>query len=536
VEPKRSVAGSLAAVPRRSLILLCVAVLAVAGGVVIITRGGGDKPRTAVADPLAEALSFAPASSELVVSVDTTPGSQQRAALNDLTRKFPAARFGADALRSGVRAIGLDADRDLPVLLGGPLVVAGSGRAVPAIAGAIRGLQVDLVPLLRTGALAAIVGRDAKSVDEVFSRAADDGRLRELSDVAPGVAQYALPDDAARVGVRDADVVLAGDAARLRAGFALHDRGGGLTRAAFAARLGPLAGPAFVRVAALPRVLIGDRARGVPWVDALRSGALALRIEPPGLRLRAHLATDPTRLRPQDLPLAPGAAPPSPAPGRATLSAGVRGLDQTIRFLDATRGDLRLPFLAPVVSALNTLDSVKGPLKTFGRIDVDAALIDQLTGTTTITREVHGIAIRAQLRDGGPLRTALNRIAAIPDIAIDLADVTDLDLDKSGDDAYEVRRKGTTFMRVAVLGDTLVATTDLTAGLRAIANRRPVPAPGPGALAVHAQGAAIQDLIIRQLGLPGLARLILGGVGDLDVAARAELRGVDAEATLTLND
>jgi hypothetical protein len=428
----------------------------------------------------------------------------------------------------------LDADRDLPALLGGPLVLAGSGRAVPALTGAIQGLRVNLVPLLRTGALAAVVGRNAADVADVFARAAADGRLRKVADVAPGVAQYALPGDGGRVGVRDADVVLAGDEARLRTAFGLHDRGGGLTRAAFETRLGPLAGPALVHIAALPRVLIGDRARGVPWIDALRSGAVALRVEDPGLRLRAHLATDPSRLTPADLPLAPGAAPPSPAPGRAPLGAGVRGLNQTIRVLDATRGDLRLPFLAPVTNALATLDSIKGPLKTFGRIDVDAALIDQLTGTTTITREPRGTAIRAELRDGGPLRTALARIAAVPDFAIELANITDLDLDKAGQDAYLVLRKGTPVLHLAVLGNTLVATTDLGAGLRAIAARRPVRAPGPGALAVHAQGAAVQDLIVQRLGLPGLARLVLSGFGDLDVAARAELRAVDVEATLAL--
>jgi hypothetical protein len=288
-------------------------------------------------------------------------------------------------------------------------------------------------------------------------------------------------------------------------------------------------------VAALPRVLIGDRVRGVPWVDALRSGALALRIERPGLRLRAHLTTDPAGLRPQDLPFAPGAAPPRPAPGRAAFWAGIRGLDQTIRVVDATRGDLRLPFLKPVTDALAALDRVKGPLRTFGGIDVDAALIDQLTGTTTITQEARGIALRAELRDGGPLRGALDRIAAVPDFALKLADVTDLNVEKSGGDAYNITRGGTTVLRAAVLGTTLVVTDDPTAGLRAIADRRPVTVPGPGALSAHAQGAAVQDLIVRRLGLPGLARLVLGGFGDLDVSARAELRGVDAEATLVLD-
>jgi hypothetical protein len=338
-----------------------------------------------------------------------------------------------------------------------------------------------------------------------------------------------------RIAVRGADVVLAGTTARLTEALALRDRQGGLSRATFEARLGPLRGPALVRVAAQPRVLIGARARGVPWVDALRGASLAVRLERPGLRLRAHLATDPARLRPQDLPLAPGIGAPAPAPGRASAeAAGVRGLNQTIHVLDAARHDLRLPFLASVTSALDTLDQFKGPLRTLGGVDADA-LIDQLAGTTTITREAGGFALRAELRDSGPLRTALDRLAAIPDIALNLANVTDLNIAAAGDGAYEVRRSGRTVLRVAIVGDVLVVATDLNAGLRAIADRRPVPAPGPGALSVHAGGPAIQDLIVTRFGLPGLARLVLGGVGDLDASAQAGLSGVDVSATLALS-
>jgi hypothetical protein len=522
-------------VPRRPLILVCVTALVVTGvAVVLLRHRGGERP-AAVADPLAEALAFAPASADVVADLDVAPGSRQRAALEGLARTFPAARFAAQNIRGTVAALGLDPDADLPALLGGPLVLAGPPAATIALRASLQGVRLDLGPLLRTGAIAAIAGHDAVGVAAVFRRACDSRRLRRLADAGPGVAQYALPGGTGRVGVRGVDIVLAGSEARLREAFALRDRGGGLTRATYLRRLGPLSGPALVRLVAQPRVLIGDAARGVPFVDALRGGALAVRLERPGVRVRAHLTTDPARLRPADLPLAPGPVAPDPAPGRAPMDAGVRGLDQTIRVLDAAHGALKVPFLAPVTSALATLDQIRGPLKTFGRIDVDAALIDQLTGTTTITREAHGIAIRAQLNDGGPLRTALNRIAAIPDVAISLAHVTDLDLDRLGDEAYVVRRKGTAILHLAVLGTTLVVTTDLTAGLRAIAHRASRRAPGPGALALHAEGRAVQDFIVTRLGLPDLARLVLGGFGDLDVAARADLRGVDVEATLALD-
>jgi hypothetical protein len=507
-----------------------VLVVAVAVGAWLLLRGGGDRP-AAVSDPLAEALSFAPASAPAVAQFDVQPSSPQGRQLRELARTFPAARFAADGVRESVRTLGLDGDADLPSLLGGPLIAWGPPGAIASLAASISSLRLELAPVLKAGVTAAVVGRSADDVAATLRRAVDAGRLRQVGD------QYALPNDAGRIGVRDADLVLGADAAAVRRAFALHDGQGGLTRTTFDERLGPLARtPALIRATANARAIVASRANGVPWVDALRGGALTVAIAKPGVRVRLHLATDPARLRPQDLPLAAGPQSPSPSPGARPMQASVRGLQQTVKVLDAAKADLRLPFLAPVTNALATLDSVKGPLKTFGGIDVDAAVIDQLTGTTTITPEPapNTIAIRAELRDGGPLRAALNRIAAVPDFALDLAQI-DLNVVRARD-AYTITKQGKAIMKAAVLRNTLVVTNDLHAGLRAIADRRPQPASTTrGALTIHADGKAVQDEIVRRFNLPGLARLVLGGFGDLNASARAERTGVDLDATLTLN-
>jgi hypothetical protein len=515
-----------------------VILLVAAGGAVLLLRDREDEKGAAVGDPLAEALAFAPAAAPVVAQFDVQPGAQQGQALRDLARTFPAARFAADGVRGSVRSLGFDADADLPSLLGGPLVVWGPASALTGLTSSVSAMQLELTPVLRAGATAAVVGRSADDVQAVLERAVDEGRLRELPDVAPGVSQYALPGDAGRLGVRDGDLVLAATTARVREAFALRDRQGGLTRATFEQRLGPLNRPALIRAVAAPRALIGARAHGVPWVDALRGGALAVRIEQPGVRLRVHLGTDPARVTDAELPLAPGGEPPTPAPGRRPIFAGVRNLAQTIRVFDAAKGGLDVPFLKSLTTALATLDAVKGPLKTFGRIDVDAALIDQLTGTTTITPESgNTLALRAELHDGGPLRTALDRIAAVPDFAVRLAGV-DLNVEHAGSDAYTITRDDRPYLKVAVLGSTLVVTNDLRAGLQAIADRTPQgtsPA-AAGALALHADGSAVQDELIRRLGLPQLARLVIGGFGDVDGASRAERSGVDVDLALTLNE
>ena len=106
---------------------------------------GNDEPKqkAAVDDPLAEALAFAPAASPVVAQFDVQRGSQQGNALRDLARTFPAARFAADGVRQAVRGLGLDADADLPSILGGPVIVAG-----PAVGGA-RPLRLDHVAATR---------------------------------------------------------------------------------------------------------------------------------------------------------------------------------------------------------------------------------------------------------------------------------------------------------------------------------------------------------------------------------------------------
>jgi hypothetical protein len=507
-------------------------VVVVAVVVALVVGGGSDDKGAAVKDPLAEALSFAPAAAPAVVQFDVQPSSPQGKQLRALARTFPAARFAADGIRQSVASLGLDADADLPDLLGGPLVAWGPPKAITSLATSFTALRLELAPVLKAGVTAAVVGKNANAVATTLDRAARDGRLTKRGN------HYILPQNAGVIGTTGPDVVLGKDAATVDEAIRLHANQGGLTTRAFTARLGPLARrPALIRATANARAIASPRAAGVPWVDALRGSALTVAIAKPGVDLKIRLATDPTKITDADLPLAPGDQPPQPAPGPRPIHAAVRDLAQTIKVLDAAKDDLDLPFLDPIKNALGTLDSVKGPLKTFGRIDVDAALIDQLTGTTTITAEPppNTIAIRAELKDGGPLRTALNRIAAVPDFALNLANV-DLNVDRDGD-AYTITNKGKPSLKVAVLGTTLVVTNDLHAGLRAIANRKPT-APATddrGALQAHADGTAVQDEIIRRFNLPALSRLVLGGFGDLNASARAERSGVDLDATLTLN-
>jgi hypothetical protein len=329
--------------------------------------------------------------------------------------------------------------------------------------------------------------------------------------------------------------VLGADAAAVRTAFATKDAQGGMTPRTFAERLGPLAKvAALVRAAGPARPLLASRAQGVPWVDALREGSLAVSLEKPGVRLRVHLATDPAKVATDQLPLASGPQPPQPAPGARQIHVALRDPAQALRFFDDNKDALDVPGLDSVKAALKTLDSVKGPLKTFGRIDVDD-IVNGLHGTATITPESapNTFALRAETTTGDDLASALGRLAAVPDVALDLAGVK-LNVRREGD-AYIITDDGRDVVKLAVIGDTLVVTNDMAAGLRAIAARQATVATTRGALTLHLGAKAVQDELVRRFELPGLARLVLGGFGDVDAGLQVERGGADLDATLALN-
>ncbi|WP_445148369.1 hypothetical protein [Baekduia sp. Peel2402] len=513
-----------------------VAVVAVGVGVWLLARGGGGGDAE-VGDRRAAALAFAPASAEVVFELDAQKGSAQGARLRDLSRTFLAARFAADGVRSAMRGIGLDADADLPSLLGGPVVAWGPAAAVKGLSASVAGLALDLPALAKAGVTAAVVGQSADDVGAVFRRGVDEERLKRTMAPAQGVEGYALASggggDGAVYGRRGAEVVLGGDAAAVAKAFATRDAAAGLAPRTFDERLGPLARvPALVKAAGPARPLLAPRANNVPWVNALREGSLAVTLERPGVRVRVHLATDPA-VTPEQLPLATGAQPPRPAPGIKPIHLALRDPAQAVKFFDDNKDALDLPFAKSLADALNQLDSVKGPLKTFGRIDVDD-ILDGLTGTATVTPEAIGkVAVRAELTTGGELTTALNRLTAVPDVALDIAGVK-LNVKRDGE-AYIITDDGKPVVKLAVLDGVLVVTNDQAVSLQAIAARRPQAAKTPGALSFHLGAKALQDELIRRLKLPALSRLVLGGFGDVDGGLRVERGGADLDATLALD-
>lgn len=290
----------------------------------------------------------------------------------------------------------------------------------------------------------------------------------------------------------------------------------GLTPAAFARRLAAIdTRGAVVRGTVDPR-----RLPAVPGFPGVRPTAAAIALVPDddGATVRARLTLP-------DPPLARGPQAPAPrAPKGVPLVASVRDLATTIR-------------RARELASNPDLDRLDDLLRQFAGIDLQGDVLDQLTGTTTITsRDGRTYSARGDVADPGKVDGTLEALDRVGKLA-GLAGVLGVDLG-----GYEVKDgpQGTRsitkddrlVVTLGVIAGALVLTNDPKADLDAIASAPPAGRvlPAHGALHAAVEHELATGLIVQSLRLPGIARLALGAIGDLTLDGVAD----DAGVTLTL--
>lgn len=502
-----------------------VALVVAVGAAAFFVLSAGDGARDVgppVADPLAEALGFAPADAPVVAVLLTDPDARGRQDLSSLSRRFPAAELARAQVDGLLRdRIGLG-ERDLRPLLGNP-----------AIAWAPR------IDALRTESAVAWIATDGARLHELLDERREQGRL-QLLPPDRGFDRYS--GRGVFVAVRGQRLLAAPDPDALADAILRNaTRRGGLTRAALdERRLGTNAGSLLSilgEAGPLVAQVAGDAAaRGVPWLRAIRRAAITLDAEPAGLVARARLETPPGTVRPQDLPFARGPQAPTPR-GRGPVVAGVRAGRQTIAFARQVARVTRPDDLA-------RLDSTLGLLRRYADIDVQRDLIDRLTATTTFTTDADGrpVTARAELADPRPAAEALDRLRTLSQLG-PLADLAGIDtggvrVEEEGG-RFVVLQDGVPLVVLAVRGSVLVASNDPRVDVDAVASapavRLPPPA-GPGALQAVADRRAAATFILERLGLPAEAGIVLTGLGSPALSARAELDRTDLLLRIPLGD
>jgi len=407
-----------------------------------------------------------PIETPYVVALATDPERGQGAAARNLLERFLGADVVVAQAQDRIRqALGLARDANLRPLLGNDLVVART----------------------RFGLVGAWVVKDEAALREI---------LRSRVANTTGWAVHV-----------DGPLLVAGEPGALRLARATQARHAGMTRRLFEERLRGLPADSLVRVEANAALIPPAQSSKFAWVRSLTRVAMTIRADARGLHARLRAATRPNAV--DDLPLAPGATPPTPLERTNGATAGIRDLRHVIRFaLNALK--------TSDPGTYRRYDLARRGLKLLRRGDIDRDVIDQLGGTATVwTPDLRTFTITAPVADPGRMAKALNGLRPLMGRLLSAA--------------------GLPGARYGVTGSTFVVTTDPASSLARLAAGSPGRIGAlTGALTGVVRGRTLGQALIDRLGLPPIASIALGALGDTTFAVRTARAGVEASADLSI--
>lgn len=492
--------GSLPPVRR----LLVGVIIGVVG--IVLLSGCGSRTPAAARAPLTTALSFFPAQSPVVATLQTSSRSPASRSLQALERRFPFLTVAKTAALAQLGKLGIDENRDLKPLFGNPIVVGSTG-------GSLSGL--------RSGLLLAWVTHSAAAVTHLL-HLVHGIRADGTHD---GATLYATPT-LGEIAVHGPTVVLGGSRGTVVAALDRSAHGGGLTPSqASAAIPHTRSTPAFEVFGDLQRVLAGSaRARSIPWVAAIRSYGVAFGAASGALNLDFRVTTDPTTLSPTQLPLAAGAASPGLVAG-LPIQAAIHDPAQIVDFVLATIRAVSPAQYARIVRELATARRRTG-------VDV-LGLADQLTGDLVIDSDSHTTLLRAGLGHPGTVSAALAKLAGHRDVL-----GRGSTLEPAGAGTYAIAARGRRSL-IAVIGSALIVAIPprgQAVGAGALAHFAHAPATpligASGALVFRIMIAPLVAIAAPTATRSPFARAILGRLGDLTGSVSATPSALTGHLTL----
>jgi hypothetical protein len=228
------------------------------------------------------------------------------------------------------------------------------------------------------------------------------------------------------VALEDDMLIMASGERALRRALARHDTGTGMTAGAFRSRLADLRQDAPIRVVGEVQPLLSQRAPfgralrrvlRIPWVQALRTVSATLGASPQRIHADAVVRSDPTRVRPEDIPIMPGTQlPPLVGSLRQFSSASANQSQSTVFLLRAARAAFpRSRFVRDVRR-----------LERAHKINFEDEVLRQFNGPSATLMAPNGrFAARSAVRDPRRLARTIRTIA--PDLGRIIEDLQSLE-------------------------------------------------------------------------------------------------------------
>lgn len=469
----------------------------------VVVGCGSSSSSTGVPSPLATELSYLPADSPFVVTVETDPNSSAIQGVQDLIGRFPLAGFGVQALRTKLAQLGIDYSSEIKPLLGNPVAL--------SIVGAFSSTSSSNPPLV-----AAWVTNSESALKSLLKKA--------LPGVSPtgthdGATLYQLGSTELAV---DGATLVVGTQGQLVPALDRHAHGGGFSTSAYTTDTSGLPQDALIRAfGSLTGVLSqpsAATARRIPWVAAIRGYGVGISAGSSGVSIHFRVDTSGSNLSSKQLPIASGNEPPSPA-GPAPIESAIRDPSQIVTFAESAAQ-------AVDPAGYERFQGHVAQLKSKTGVDLNN-LTRLLTGSMSIASNTHITAIRVGVSDPAQATKALNALAHAP------RSVAHRPFVPLPGGFYAVKN-GATRIVLGVVGNQLVGGRATPAQLRAFAAAKTTAVPG-------AQGSvtfriALVDLV--KLGLhrtlPTFVQPILSSLGDLTGWVGVDSDALTGGATLAV--
>jgi len=464
-------------------------------------------------NPLQTELSYLPAGSPVVVTVQTDPnGAPVKNALAFLGR-FPFASFLESAVITRLKQAGVDYETQIRPLLGNPAVVGATDASAFTRQSTGQGSRHFVV---------VWVTHDASTLNSLVQSSSSG-----LRKVGSHGSATLYRTNGTCLGVDGATLVLAPSIPEVIAALDRHAHGGGITSSAYTGATAGLPSDALVTVfGSVQRLLATSpkaaRAERIPWVAAIKSYGVSLSLSSSGLSVRYHVDTSGSSLSDSQLPIASGSAVPNLASG-APISAGLRDPQHVVAFVEAAEQGA-----SP--SAWADFERRQAKLRAKTGADLNQ-LLHLLSGNLLVASDAHAVLVRSDLTDSATASRVLARLSKDPGDAFK----GETSVTRTGPFyVFHGSNHGSTHSdTVGVIGGKLVV------GVKATAAQLQHFASAPSAPAANAQGAVAFSVTlpeILRLALRGAGNQIppalLGSLGNLTGWASATTSGLQGNATL----
>jgi hypothetical protein len=351
----------------------------------VAVGGCGSSSTGSPASPLATVVSYFPATSPFVLTVNTNAQSRSVNALKTAESRIP---FFAAVKAAELSRLPAGIEKDIKSLAGDPAAVGDAGGSHAGFA---------------AGILVVWMTRDATNLSALVKKLPV-----HRTGTLDGATLYGESSGEA-FAVAGPTLLIASSQSTLSAAIARHAHGQGITAGQHAAAVAGLDPNAAIQVFGdLEGVLSrpsAAKARRIPWVAAIHDYGADVSVSSNAITLRFRVGTDGSGLPPSELPIASGSSSPGVV-NAFPIQTAIHDPAQIFSFVESAE---------QATSPLSYARFRRKEARLERRTGVDInRLIDQLSGDLIVSSDTRTTLARVTVNDPATVSAMFTKLASVP--------------------------------------------------------------------------------------------------------------------------